>query len=68
MKSWHGVYEQIDDEEVCKEFAETRGKSFKTETESAYPRKCYLNDKVVYFNRHSKGSAESYSKPICRKS
>lgn len=68
LKSWHGVYESIKDEKVCKEFAETRGYKFQMETESGYPRRCYLNDNEVYFNRHSSGSAETYSKPICRKS
>ena len=69
LATWHGVYEQIKDEKVCREYAETREKTFKTENESGFPRRCYLYKKgTVYFNRHSDGSPESNSKPICRKS
>ena len=68
LKEWHGSYEEMNDEKQCKEFAETYGHSFKTETDSGYPRGCYVNNKNAYFNKHSQGSAESNSKPICRKS
>ena len=51
LKEWHGSYEEMDDEKQCKELAETYGHSFKTETESGYPRSCYLNNKSVYFNK-----------------
>ena len=65
---WEGSYEVIRDVKVCREFAASNGHKFGTETESGYPAGCYLNNKKIYFNRHSPGTGERSSKPICIKS
>ena len=58
-------YIDIDEENHCKAAAEERGLVFKTETESSYPKGCYLNEEV-WFNYHSVGSRQSLSAPICK--
>jgi len=64
---WEGSYEVIRDVKVCRDFAESNGYKFGTETESGYPGGCYLNDKKIYFNRHNPGTGEINSMPICSK-
>ena len=68
VTSWYGSYEPIVEEKQCKEYAKIYGYAFKTETESGYPKNCYLHNNYVYFNKHSTGNTESNSKKICRKS
>ena len=59
-------YIDIDEENHCKAAAEERGYYFKTETESSYPKGCYLNKEKLWFNYHSVGSREKNSVPICK--
>ena len=36
------------------------------ETDEGYPKGCYVNDGVVWFNNHPIGSREQHSQPICK--
>ena len=54
-------------EEECKTFADNEELGFQSETDPGYPKGCYQFGKggKVYFNRHSVGSRQSNSSPIC---
>ena len=58
-------YKEIDSENDCKVEAEKRGMDYEgKETETGYPKGCYL-DSRVFFNTHSVGSRQASSYSIC---
>ena len=58
-------YINIAEKNHCKAAAEERALAFTFETESDYPKGCYLDGGKVWFNDHSVGSRLSDAAPIC---